>query len=70
MKILDSAQAQKDAANIFQGEIDHYIFEGSNIRYWISALDSMINSRHVRPGRSRHQEWHGQVPDRPHQRSI
>ncbi len=42
MKILDSAQAQKDAANIFQGEIDHYIFEGSNIRYWISALDSMI----------------------------
>ncbi len=28
MKILDSAQAQKDAANIFQGEIDHYIFEG------------------------------------------
>jgi ABC-type Fe3+/spermidine/putrescine transport system ATPase subunit len=40
VKILD--QAQKETTNIFQGEVDHYIFEGSNIRYWIRALDSMI----------------------------
>ncbi len=39
MKVVESAE---DAANIFEGEVDHYIFEGSAIRYWIRALDSMI----------------------------
>jgi len=41
MKIVDSS-ASGDASNVFEGEVDHFIFEGSAIRYWLRALGSMI----------------------------
>lgn len=39
-----------DIANIFEGEVDHYIFEGYAIRYWIKALDSTIILDSFDPG--------------------
>jgi ABC-type Fe3+/spermidine/putrescine transport system ATPase subunit len=42
MKIIDMQNAQNSASNIFQGQIDHFIFEGSNIRYWIKAFENTI----------------------------
>ena len=52
MKIIDSPGAQGDSTNVFHGEIDHYIFEGSNIRYWIKAMDSTIILDMFDPGES------------------
>ena len=51
MKVVDSS-TPSDAANVFEGEVDHYIFEGSAIRYWIKALDSMIILDAFDPGES------------------
>ena len=54
MKVIDDAHTRDsavssggtpnsaDTTNIFEGEVDHYIFEGSAIRYWLKALDSTI----------------------------
>jgi ABC-type Fe3+/spermidine/putrescine transport system ATPase subunit len=52
LKILDAAHAPKGTINIFQGEVYHYIFEGSNIRYWIKALNSEIIIDMFDPGES------------------